>query len=428
MISREDLYKLVWSKPMTKVGEELGVSGSYMTRVCAMLNVPRPGLGYWAKLAVGKAPPPTPLPEARPGDTLFWSQDGQIPSLPKPQPPKIQHKRGPRILIPKGHFHALIQGAKEHFENTRPSRESTYLKPYKRLLVDITSSKACLDKALGFANELYNALESAGYRVTLAPSGGGLQCTAIDEREKRTKERGYYHPRRIWSPDRPTVVYLGSVAIGLSIIEMSEEVTMRYVNGEYIRDSDHVAPKQSRYFADRTWTTTQEQPTGRIRLLAFSPYRRVGWVSEWEERREGQLASQIKSIVRSLEVAATELVQKIEEAERQAEIAHQKWLIEEDQRRRTEDKRHIAKSFEESRAELEGIIEKWGEIVRIEEFLMSAEERLTQLPEDKRPELHKRLQLARELLGSRDPLDFLRDWKTPGERYSPAYRDEAVQP
>lgn len=59
---------------------------------------------------------------------------------------------------------------------------------------------------------------------------------------------------------------------------------------------------------------------------------------------------------------------------------------------------------------------------------MSAEERLTQLPEDKRPELHKRLQLARELLGSRDPLDFLRDWKTPGERYSPAYRDEAVQP
>ena len=59
MISREELYKLVWSKPMTKVGEDLGVSGSYMTRVCTLLNVPRPGLGYWAKLAVGKAPPPT---------------------------------------------------------------------------------------------------------------------------------------------------------------------------------------------------------------------------------------------------------------------------------------------------------------------------------------------------------------------------------
>lgn len=81
MISREELYKLVWSKQMTKVGEELGVSGSYMTRVCALLNVPRPGLGYWAKLAVGKAPPPTPLPETRPGDTLFM-EPGWPNSLP----------------------------------------------------------------------------------------------------------------------------------------------------------------------------------------------------------------------------------------------------------------------------------------------------------------------------------------------------------
>jgi hypothetical protein len=57
----------------------------------------------------------------------------------------------------------LIQGAKEHFENTRPSRESTYLKPYKRLLVDVTTSQAFLDSALGFANELFNALEATGY-------------------------------------------------------------------------------------------------------------------------------------------------------------------------------------------------------------------------------------------------------------------------
>tara|TARA_R110002124_G_scaffold12794_1_gene59649 strand:+ start:248 stop:1240 length:993 start_codon:yes stop_codon:yes gene_type:complete len=330
MILRDELYKLVWSKPMTQVGEQFGVSGSYMKRVCVSLNVPRPGLGYWAKLAVGKAPSPTPLPEAQPGDTLFWSQAGQVAPPPKPQPPKIQRKRQPKISIPRDHIHSLIRGAKGHFEHTRPSRDSAYLKPYKRLLVDITTSEACLDKSLSFANEVFNALESAGYRVVLAPSGEALHGTAIDEREKRTKEQGYYHPRRIWSPDRPTVAYLGSVAIGLSIIEMSEEVTMRYVNGEYIRDSDYVAPKLSRYSADRTWTTTQELPTGRLRLMAYSPYRRVDWVSEWEEDREGQLAPMIKSIVRSLELAAIELVQKIEEAERQAEIAHQKWLIEED--------------------------------------------------------------------------------------------------
>ncbi len=42
MTTREDLYDLVWSKPMTTVAEQYGVSGSYMARVCAVLRVPRP--------------------------------------------------------------------------------------------------------------------------------------------------------------------------------------------------------------------------------------------------------------------------------------------------------------------------------------------------------------------------------------------------
>lgn len=56
MVSREELYELVWSIPMTKVAEKFSVSGSYMARVCSVLNVPHPERGYWAKLEVGKAP------------------------------------------------------------------------------------------------------------------------------------------------------------------------------------------------------------------------------------------------------------------------------------------------------------------------------------------------------------------------------------
>jgi len=36
---------------------------------------------------------------------------------------------------------------------------------------------------------------------------------------------------------RPTVVYVGTVAIGLAIIEMSEKIPMRYIDGKYIRDA-----------------------------------------------------------------------------------------------------------------------------------------------------------------------------------------------
>lgn len=59
MVSRDELYRLVWSKPMTKVAAQFDVSGSYLARICALLNVPRPERGYWAKLEFGKAPPQT---------------------------------------------------------------------------------------------------------------------------------------------------------------------------------------------------------------------------------------------------------------------------------------------------------------------------------------------------------------------------------
>jgi DNA-binding winged helix-turn-helix (wHTH) protein len=35
VVSREELYELVWSVPMVKVAEKFNVSGSYMARVCS---------------------------------------------------------------------------------------------------------------------------------------------------------------------------------------------------------------------------------------------------------------------------------------------------------------------------------------------------------------------------------------------------------
>ena len=55
VITREELYELVWSTPMIKVAEKFEVSGSYLARVCTELRVPRPERGYWAKLEIGLA-------------------------------------------------------------------------------------------------------------------------------------------------------------------------------------------------------------------------------------------------------------------------------------------------------------------------------------------------------------------------------------
>ncbi len=66
-LTREQLYDMVWREPMLKIGERLGVSSSYMARVCTELRVPRPPRGYWAKLKFGETPDSPALPYSRPG-------------------------------------------------------------------------------------------------------------------------------------------------------------------------------------------------------------------------------------------------------------------------------------------------------------------------------------------------------------------------
>lgn len=167
------------------------------------------------------------------------------------------------MRIPRSRVHGLIRGARVHFERSRPVEDEAYLKPYKKLLVDVTASKACLDKALDLANDLFNAFESVGHRVVLTSSDAQLATHRIDERELASSPREYWQHNRLWSPYRPTVVYVGTVAIGLSIIEMSENVTVQYVNGKYIRESDYV-PSRGRYSSDRSWTSTRDLPSGRL--------------------------------------------------------------------------------------------------------------------------------------------------------------------
>jgi hypothetical protein len=53
-ISREALYKLVWSKPMTHVAKDLGISDVMLGKMCKEQLVPKPPRGYWANLGSDK--------------------------------------------------------------------------------------------------------------------------------------------------------------------------------------------------------------------------------------------------------------------------------------------------------------------------------------------------------------------------------------
>lgn len=198
-LTREQLYELVWSEPMLKIAARYDISSSYMARVCTLLNVPRPKRGYWAKLAVGKAPPKPSLPEARPGDESVWAKGGgHYSKLNKalPRPPSKRPNQKHKLSVTKRKKHPLIIGAKHHFEKQLYVHELGYLKPTKKLLVDLVVSKPCLDKALSFANELFLLLESKGYHVVIAPDSE--QFRRADFKNHEVPQNHDY--QGLWSP------------------------------------------------------------------------------------------------------------------------------------------------------------------------------------------------------------------------------------
>jgi len=87
--------------------------------------------------------------------------------------------------------------------------------------------------------------------------------------------------------------------------------------------------------------------------------------------------------------------------------------------RQDEDRRLVAKSIKESREHLDQVIQDWARVRSLEQFFEGVRNRAQDLPEEQQQEVMRRLQLAREFVGTQDPLDFFRSWKIPVERYVP---------
>ncbi len=322
-VTRETLYEEVWSEPMTKVAARYGVSSSFLARVCTRMNVPRPERGYWAKLAVGKAPKPPPLPDARPGDELEWPRDGEPRRVPRPlsQAPKKSSVKRRRSRTSRASSHHLLSGAREHFEVARESDDG-YLKPQKKLLVDLIVSKESLIRGLTMVNDLLLALEDRGHRVVIAPHGEPFTRKEVDPREK--EEKTQYYPS-LWSPLRSTVVYVGTVAIGLTMFEIAESVEVRWVDGKYVPISKLPVTRRNRYAHTSSWTHTRDLPSGRLCVQAYSPYRGTDWHRQWRESKAGDFPAKFTTITRELEREAATIAKLVEEAEHRAELERQRW-------------------------------------------------------------------------------------------------------
>jgi len=415
-VSREQLYEEVWAEPMTTVALKYKVSSSFLARICTRLKVPRPQRGYWAMYATGKRPKKPPLPVARPGDELEWARHGGYARVAQLPPPQVPHdgcvtKRRSRGLPEQ---HPLLEGFKKQMSGVGESREG-FLKPRKYLLPDIIVSKETLDRVIEVANKLYMAFERCGHSVIFVPHGQGMQRQAVDEREKGGRRKELYYTTDLWSPARPTAAFIGTVAFGVTIYEMSENVEVEYQDGKYTRVSE-LPVKKSRRYESYSWRSMHDLPSGRLCVQVYSPYQRVAWMRQWRESKTGDFPRKLSGLVKEIETEAANIVRRFEEGERQAEIERLRWEEEKRVQARQEAERRRLKAINDSREELSEIIKAWAKAKRIEDFFADVERRTADLEDGQRETVIGRLMLARKMVDTTDALKWLATWKTPEER------------
>jgi len=431
LLSREQLYELVWREPMLRIAERLGVSSSYMARVCIELRVPRPQRGYWAQIEFGKAPSKPDLPPALPGGLIEWRPGSAIGTTlrsvarsakstapvpiggdsdsPQTEPRARSTGKRPAFVAKR---HELLTGVKPRFLKTRKV-ENGILRPYKRLLVDVMSSEAKLDEALDAAQALFSALTAKGFHVGFSAPGAQMRRADIDLLDKPSKR--HYH-RSTWAPERPTVVFIGELALGLTVFEMTEEVEVVYVNGQYLPVRTLSALQLRRYTGPHHWTSKEERASGRLCVQAYCPSWRVNWTKRWQEEKPGEFTSLVPAVVRELEAVAPELSRQIDQARLKAEEERRKW--QEDMRRREEaaERARQEKARQDARQELLAAISAWDEQRRVLEYFSAVEKATALAPDVDMVHISGRLALARDLLGDLNPLDLLRKWRAPSER------------
>lgn len=421
-LTRLELYKQVCDRPLSKVAPDLGISGTTLAAICKQYQIPYPGSGYWTRKSLGIQTELPTLPDAS-DDTIEIT-----PSAPKPRQKKVleegtAHKARAAAKPQRPARHPLLTGVEEHLRKSRDVQSGEFLRPYKRILPDLISSEPALLRAISIANDIYRALDRQGYRVHIAQATDDLHRIHIKEQEVEGKDRKYgrYQSGSIWGPDRPTIFYIDTVPIGIALTEMTERVTMRYLNGEYHREDSRLVRSAKPWQLTNSWTTEQDMPSGRFRIVAYSPKKGVDWTIIWQETEQEVLGVMIPMIIETLQ-AAKDRLQRLMTAEDEAAAKRKKEREEEWERyERREDDRKTAQALTDSQKQLAEIIETWGRAMTVERFFADAEERLARADEERKHRLEERLRLARAVMGSVDPLDFIENWLAPKERYRPKY-------
>jgi len=206
-VTREELYAMVWQKPMSRLAKELGISGNGLAKVCDRLDVPYPPRGYWAKKEAGKLVVTFQLPPRKDG----IPQEASIcPTPPKPVSlPEAEESaavaagkvQGIVVQEDLNDLHPCVKAwiadhkkrQKEREQESRQHRHDAWWS--QRLIPDLTERDLYRFRV---TSAIFKGIEKAGGQIEKSPitgrvafqiAGHEVECSIVEKLVKSFKQR-----------------------------------------------------------------------------------------------------------------------------------------------------------------------------------------------------------------------------------------------
>lgn len=214
-IERSELYQLVWQSPLRTLARELGISDVALKKHCVKLNVPTPGLGYWAKREAGRAPRRVPLPPGRANTPTFTEIMGVVQAEAKVVAPQegpvweqLQYETDPAHHIPVPNelddAPRVVRHTRSAMRQAKPD-ERGIVQPYGAGCLDIAVARDSIDRALRIMHAFLSTCSARNWAVTFSKDGalgtsvavcGESLAVRLVEQVRREERKPTNPPRR----------------------------------------------------------------------------------------------------------------------------------------------------------------------------------------------------------------------------------------
>lgn len=312
-LSRQELYELVWSKPILELAKSFGLSDVALAKRCRRLAIPVPGRGYWPRVTAGQKPfrPSLPKREKQWGDedalTVHpQTVEGNDADQASAAGAKAFRDRVTALLIqPAASVVDCVPAVKRTARHHRHARkaELTFERGERTgPIVSMDVTDGTLDRACLLADRILKTCEALGWSFVVP--------TPKDEEKAQSQRHGETEPARVEHVPLGQIL-IEAECVGLHIEERLREELRTPTAAELAREK-----REYGYRAPRK----EYLPTGNLRVMRLDTYRTYGAPPRFTvyDRGTKRVEDQIPDILQGIQELALSIKLRRAEDERKA--------------------------------------------------------------------------------------------------------------